>query len=204
MKYKFTYRRFALLCLINTSLCLVSAESAPSAGSSNNHDKYLKWHNVCLGGDTSKIDQQIAKFENQLTRSSGDNLARAYLGSAYALKAKHSFFPTTKLTSLRKGKEHMEAAVKGSPNNLRVRMVRAIAYHKVPRRFGTHPTSVSDFEFLLKSIKLNSNDLSANEQQAILYYAFLEFKESKHASAAEAKSLCHKINPNSKYGQLTK
>jgi hypothetical protein len=178
--------------------------SKKSGKTLSNNDKLRQWHDVCLEGDTKKIAQQITKFEAELVTNPANNLARAYLGSAYALKAKHSFFPPTKLSSLKKGKALMEAAVKGSPNKPRVRMVRAIAYYKVPKRFDTRPTSISDFEKLLTEVKSPKSTLKANEKQVTLYYASLAFAEGNHKSANEAKQLCHKINPNSEYGKLTK
>ena len=187
---------------------LVLAKPAPAAHKAEpklaEHDKFRQWHDVCLQGDTDKIAQQITKFEWLLKRSPSNDLARAYLGSAYALKAKHSFFPLTKLNSLKKGKSLLEAAVKGSPTNPRVRMVRAIAYYRVPKRFDTRPTSISDFELLLTEAKKETSILMPNEKQASLYYASLAFAEEKHGSANQAKILCHKIDPNSKYGKLTK
>ncbi|MGJ8673593.1 hypothetical protein [Rubritalea sp.] len=200
------------LLLLGSIVCVTSslqaAEKAEliaqhSASPAACPDALRQWHDICLGGDTDKIDNQIAKFEAELKLHPTHDLARAYLGSAYALKAKHSFSPFTKLSSLKKGKLLMEAAVKGSPNNLRVRMVRAIAYYKVPKRFDTRPTSIADFEILLAASHKPQSDLTPNEKQAILYYAFLAFSEENHPSANTAKSRCHKINPNSKYGKLT-
>jgi hypothetical protein len=177
---------------------------AKAKTSVSENEKFRQWHDVCLEGDTGKIAEQIVKFEAVLAKTPTNDLARAYLGSSYALKAKHSFFPPTKLSSLKKGKALMEKAVETSPNKPRVRMVRAIAYYKVPKRFGTRPTSISDFETLLAEVKKSKSSLKANEKQAILYYASLAFAEENHQSAAEAKLLCHKINPNSEYGKLTK
>lgn len=206
---KLTLRILFVGFLLLLPACSKSLEKAvPVTNKANStlddSDKLRKWHDVCLEGDTDKIDQQIKKFEAELKATPNNNLARAYLGSAYALKAKYSFFPTTKLNSLKKGRSLMEAAVAGSPNNPRVRMVRAIAYYKVPKRFRTRATSVADFEKLLGAIKEDRSDLRANEKQVILYYAFLAFTEAKHKSTNEAKTMCHKINPKSSYGKLTK
>lgn len=206
--------KFTTHLLVAGSIALLPACSKGSAKSGataqksktslSEHDKFRQWHDVCLLGDTNKIAEQIVKFEAALVRNPTNDLARAYLGSAYALKAKHSFFPPTKLSSIKKGKALMEAAVVGSPNKPRVRMVRAIAYYKVPKRFGTRPTSISDFEVLLAEVKKPKSSLKANEKQAILYYASLAFAEENHKSAGEAKLLCHKIDPNSEYGKRTK
>ncbi|MEO1858230.1 MAG: hypothetical protein ABGY95_12815 [Rubritalea sp.] len=177
---------------------------AETQSTATENDKFKKWHDICLEGDTGKIAQQISKFEAELVNKPSNDLARVYLGSSYALKAKHSFFPPTKLKSLKIGKGLMEQAVTSSPNNPRVRMVRAIAYYNVPKRFGTRASSVSDFEFLLNEVKKSKSTLRPNEKQAILYYAFLAFTEDGHECATEARELCHTIDPNSEYGKLTK
>lgn len=200
--------------LLLTAICIItpacSEESKPvpvalkADKTADINMKYKQWHDICLQGDVDKIEEQIAKFEAQITANPKDDLARAYLGSSYALKAKHSLFPPTKLSSLKKGKALLEEAVKGSPDNPRVRMVRAIAYYRVPKRFDTRPTSVADFENLLEETKKKSSVLQKNEKQVILYYAWLAFTEEKNQHAAEAKALCHKLDPDSEYGKLTK
>lgn len=202
----FSIQIFALLAILpacseeHTQTIAAAVATQPDVAE---HDTFRQWHDICIKGDTDKIEAQITQFEAVLKASPENDLARAYLGSAYALKAKHSFFPTTKLSSLKKGKSLMEEAVANSPELPRVRMVRAIAYYKVPKRFGTRPTSITDFEKLLALVEKATPDLQENEKQAILYYAYLSFTEEKHPSAHKAKTLCYKINPQSKYGKLT-
>ncbi|GAA5497067.1 hypothetical protein Rhal01_03255 [Rubritalea halochordaticola] len=195
------------LCIV-TPACSEEGQAKPvvhkEAKAAPLHQQYRQWHDVCLQGDMDEIEKMIAQFEAQITANPKDDLARAYLGSAYALKAKHAVFPLTKLNSLKKGKELMEAAVTGSPDNPRVRMVRAIAYYRVPKRFDTRPTSISDFEKLLGETAKKNSVLQKNEKQAILYYAWKAFTEENHKDAAKAKSLCHKLEPDSEYGKLTK
>lgn len=167
-------------------------------------ETYQKWHEVCLSGDTDQIDTQIARFEAQVAADKGDQLARAYLGSACALRAKASFWGPTKLRYLKRGKALMEAAVAGAPTDARVRMVRAIGYYKVPKKFKTRPTSVSDFEFLVPIARTPKGRLKSNERQVILYYAAKCFEEEGRGGAAELRKLCHSIDPHSHYGKQTK
>lgn len=206
---KFTVHMLLVVSIALLPSCSKGSEKAhhiakKSGVAISENEKLRQWHDECLQGNTKKIAQQIKKFEAELAIDPANSLARAYLGSSYALKAKHSFFPPTKLSSLKKGKALMEAAVEASPTKPRVRMVRAIAYYKVPKQFDTRPTSISDFEKLLNEAKSPKSTLKANEKQVILYYASLAFAEDHHKSANEAKKLCHEIDPNSEYGKLTK
>lgn len=168
------------------------------------HEVYREWHDLCLEGETKTIEQQIKKYIQVLEKNPNDHLARAYLGSAYALRAKAGTFGPSKLMYLNKGKKQLNTAVESAPKDPRVRMVRAIGYYKVPKRFNTRPTAVSDFEFLMESISQKNCPLLVNEKQAALYYAHLTFQEEGHKDAAKAKQLCHKLAPNSEYGKLTR
>ena len=164
---------------------------------------YLDWHNKCLDGKTKDIDAQIDNFEAQIKADHDDNLARVYLGSACALRAKESFWGPTKLKYLNRGNELMDAAVKNAPDNPRIRMVRAIGYYKMPKRFGKRPTAVADFEKLLAVAEIKPSSLQTNEWQVVLYFASCAFKEESHKDANKAKKLCHQLAPTSKYGKLT-
>ena len=165
---------------------------------------YKAWHDVCLAGDTKQIDVQIGKYEARLARNSKDQLARAYLGSACALRAKHSFWGPTKLKFLKRGRALLDAAVSSAPDDARVRMVRAIGYYKVPGRFDVRPVAINDFKRLVPIAKRSSGKLTTRERQAVLYYAFLTFSEEGEPGAEELKKLCHRLDPTNDYGKLTK
>ncbi|MDA0767443.1 MAG: hypothetical protein O3A92_11555 [Verrucomicrobia bacterium] len=167
-------------------------------------ESYRKWHDQCMTEDTGQIDVQIARFEGRIAADGKDQLARAYLGSACALRAKAGFWGPTKLKYLNRGKAYLEASVAGAPNDPRVRMVRAIGYYKVPERFGTRPTSVKDFEFLIPIAREGKGGLKMNERQVILYYASLVFAEEGKAGAGELRKACHGLDPESRYGVLTR
>ena len=165
---------------------------------------YHQWHNICLNGDSDQIDAQIKLFENQLKTNANDQLARVYLGSAYALRAKASFWPITKLKYLKRGEKFMDEAVHKAPKQPRVRLIRAIASYKIPKKLGRRKVAIADFEKLTPIASDNASDLENKERQVILYYAWLTFKDAKHPSANEAKTRCHSIAPSSKYGKLTR
>lgn len=165
---------------------------------------YKKWHDACLMGGTREIDAEIKKFEARLESHPNDHLARAYLGSACALRAKAGFWGPTKLKYLKRGQKLLNEAVTAAPNDPRVRMVRAIGYFRVPERFKVRATSIADFKKIIPVARNPEGGLKSNERQAILYYAHLAFTEEGQAGAAQLKADCHAIDPTSAYGKLTK
>lgn len=185
-------RFLALLCLLAAGPALASPE------------QYKEWHDVCLAGDTDQIDAQILKYEAKLAANAKDQLARAYLGSACALRAKSSFWGPTKLKFLNRGRACLDDAVAGAPNDPRVRMVRAIGYFRVPKMFNMRSISIDDFKKIIPVTRDKKSDLKPNERQVILYYAHLAFSEEAEPGAAELKAECHRIAPDSYYGKLTK
>ena len=194
-------RKFLLPAAV-LSFALVSEFHARAAESSA--ALYKSWNDACLSGGTAEIDAAIAKYEARLARDSKDYLAQAYLGSACALRAKESFWGPTKLSYLKRGQSLLNSAVAAAPKDPQVRMVRAIACYKVPERFGVRPTSIQDFKILVPIAEKPEGPLSTNDRQAILYYAHLAYKEAGMADAAKLKATCHRLDPASHYGKLTK
>jgi hypothetical protein len=187
-------------CLIDNSY---SNDQNAEADAKANNKLYHQWHNICLNGDTDQIDAQIIRFEARLKTTPDDQLARVYLGSACALRAKASFWVLTKLRYLKRGQKLMDEAVHNAPEQPRVRLIRAIGSYKVPEKFGRRKIAIADFEKLMPVAADGPSNLADNERQVILYYAWLTFKDDKHPQADKAKALCHAIAPNSKYGKLT-
>ena len=187
------------LLLILTLLGMVAASPASASP-----ETYKKWHDACLTGGTKEIDAEIKKYERRLAANPNDQLARAYLGSACALRAKAGFWGPTKLKFLKLGQRHLNDAVTAAPNNPRVRMVRAIGYYRVPKRFKVRTISISDFKKIIPVARNPKGGLKSNERQAILYHAHLAFSEEGEPGAAKLKTDCHRIDPASAYGKLTK
>lgn len=195
---------FAKRLLLWFAVAMLPAMALGAETSAAKLATYRQWHDVCLQGDVAQIDVEIAKFEKQLEADPKDALARVFLGSACALRAKYGKWGPTKLKYLKRGKSFMEEAVRAAPNDARVRMVRAIGYYRIPKRFGVRDTAVSDFKQLIPLAKDLKNDLTKSERQALLYYASEAFREEKIAGASELRKACHQIDASSRYGQLTR
>jgi len=192
----------ALAALIILSLGGPDLGLAVEAPGKGDPEVLRKWHDVCLAGNAKQIDAQIEKFEQHLNSNSKDYLAQVYLGGAYALRSKASFWGPTKLSYLKRAGEMMDSAVAAAPSDARVRMVNAIGSYRIPVKFKRRPIAVRDFKILVPIAKSNSGELSVRERQAVLYYASLTFAEEGINGALELKNLCHNLDSKSKYGKL--
>lgn len=197
-----------LLIHVITLLILLGHVAVSNANTANKSEKVgpdtlKKWHDICLNGDVKQIDAQIDKFEKYLKTHSDDYLAQAYLGGAYALRSKASFWWPSKLSYLKRAEKMMDTAIAAAPNDARVRMVNAIGSYRIPVKFNRRAIAVRDFEILVPIAKRDDGPLTLRERQAVLYYAFLTFTEEGINGAEDLKDLCHKLDSESKYGKLT-
>ena len=164
---------------------------------------YHEWQQACVNAkDAGTIDGYIAKFRQCLDSNPGDHLARVNLGSAYTLRSAETFWGPKKFDYLKKGGKLMDEAVTAAPNDARVRFLRAANAFRVPQRFGRRQVAVADFEILLPVAIQGGQGLSVRERQAMLYFAWQTFAEEGKADDAEkARSACHRLDPQSGYGQ---
>ncbi len=177
---------------------------ATPADASEPLNQYRAWHEAALQGDVDEIDVCIEKFEEQLRLHPEDSLAKVYLGSTCALRAKESFWGMTKLEYLERADQLMNEAVAEAPDNPRVRMIRAISLYKLPERFDKRPVALADFQQLVPIARDGKSDLTLSERQAILYYAYLSYEDADMPGAEQLKADCHRLAPDSEYGKLTK
>ena len=80
---------------------------------------------------------------------------QAYLGAAFALKAK---FGKGKIKNLKKAKKRIEAAVKKDPQNIEIRMIRLSVQENLPAIVGYQKAVETDKVFLSKNLKNVENE----------------------------------------------
>ncbi len=88
---------------------------------------------IAAVNDSDKADDlyhELAAIKNP------DALILAYLGSAQAIKAKHSWNPISKVSYLKKGFNIINKAVKKDPDQLEVRFLRFSLQYYVPSFLG--------------------------------------------------------------------
>lgn len=75
---------------------------------------------------------------------------RAYLGAAFALKAK---FFGDKIQNIKKAKSLLEKAVSSAPENIEIRMIRLSIQESLPKIVGYHDAIASDKEFISTNLE---------------------------------------------------
>ena len=126
--------------------------------------------------------------------------SEAYLGTIEMLKARdleRGFFQLFKKKRLvQEGIEKLDHAVRTQPDNPQVRIVRAIAYLRVPSYFGKFEEGLADMEKVIRWIeegKLNvpEEELLFRDRSSLYYYAgqyYLKKGERKKAKEMFSKA----------------
>ncbi len=99
-----------------------------------------------------------------------NELARAYLGNTYTLKARDAA-PWRKRGWLNRGIETMDAAVDRAPGNPRVRLIRAINAYNLPRMAGRYDLAAGDFTVLLEALDESPDEFDAAFAQEVYFHA---------------------------------
>lgn len=87
-------------------------------------EKYIDTFNAFI--DTNFSQEEI----------SGNSVLDAYKAAIVAVKAKHAFWPFTKMTYLNESMELFEKVIADSPDNLEIRFLRFTILHYIPGILG--------------------------------------------------------------------
>ncbi len=165
--------------------------SASIAGTGNG-DRYddpqalenaIELHDRGVEGSEAAVDKAIEALDALLDKDPENELARAYLGSAYTLKARDAAL-WRKRGWVEKGIETLDTAVQGAPANSEVRLVRAINAYNLPRMAGRYDLAAEDFELLLESLDQDADSFEPAFKRAVFFHAgafALKENENKRA-----------------------
>jgi hypothetical protein len=115
----------------------------------------------------------------------------AYLGSAQAIRARHSFNPYNKVTYLKSGLKTLETAVRSSPQDLEIRFLRFSLEHYIPSFLGYSKHLETD---RAKIVELAKQRKFGAMDKALLINLLNFMKETKRCSKQEIATLDHAIN----------
>lgn len=98
-------------------------------------------------------DEDAAEKIIQLTEGKKEALSIAYRGAAWAIKAKHQFYPGTKLDYVKKGLKELNNAVTSDSKDVEIRFLRFSVEENIPGivSFTSHVNA--DKKFILDNIK---------------------------------------------------
>ncbi len=136
--------RLFLLALLMFSVAGTATQAIAQTAFDAAFEAALTHFNRARLGEADQIDAAIAAFQAAPPNPALQPLYSAYLGSAYALKAKAAWMPWKKLSFSEQGLDHIDGAlaalrpehdrlpVQGTPASLMTRMVAASTFVALP------------------------------------------------------------------------
>jgi len=144
------------------------------AADPKNHDLRIHLGTVLcdLGGDgdESAADEALALFKDFYAESPNDAEVRAFYGSACTIHAQYVFL-FFKPGWADKGFAHLDAAVAAAPDDVNVRLIRALNSAEVPGFLGRDKVAREDFAWLLKRRDLHPEEFNPTVLRALYYFA---------------------------------
>lgn len=158
--------------------------SATAFGISTEEESIHQLYQRGLAGDKHAVDECIAKLERALKTQPDNQLGRVYLGSTYTLRSRDLGFGLGKWKALQHGVALMDEAVAAAPNDVHVRLLRALTTQALPAILGRRKSAQDDFETLVSLVASDPDKLNAADQQTLYYNAGLLAKQSGNAVRA--------------------
>ncbi len=103
--------------------------------------------------------------------------AMVYYGSLLTLMGRDAFFPWDKLSYVEEGCDYMDKAVRLEPDNIRLRIRRAMNNINLPDSFDRQAYYLEDFEFIRKHPAFPN--FAPDFQQQMLYYSALACEKNE-------------------------
>lgn len=163
----------------------------------------VHYHDLGVAGDSKAVEQAEQLLKKALSLDPNNAYATGYYGSVLSLKARDASMPWTKVKFAKQGFEQLDKSIQMNPDDLDVRLIRAMNSYQVPKMMNRLPLSIEDFEFIIKHKKFES---WTSDNRAFVYLHFgkaLE-KDDQHEKAKQMFELAIKEAPLSKSAQEAK
>jgi tetratricopeptide (TPR) repeat protein len=148
----------------------------------------VELHDAAVAGDKKTSQQAIEHFEKMLEADPDNELARVYLGSSWTLRSRDMGLGPGKMDALKKGGRLMDEAVNNAPQDIPVRLVRAINYLQLPAIFGKRDTARSELQAIMTAIGEGktpaARDLPVEVKQVAFYYGAQALEQLKKKDRA--------------------
>ena len=116
-----------------------------------------------------------------------------YLGSATTMMAKTTWNPMKKMSYVNKGTALMDKAVRKVPDNIPVRMTRALNSKSLPPFLNRGDIALEDFEYLADLIEKNPESLTPIKKEVYTNLADLYSKADDQARAEKYKKMAESL-----------
>ena len=96
----------------------------------------IELHDQATEGDEDAAEMAVEQLERYVAQYPADGEARAYLGSAYAMRARDASSVANRVRYANRGVRHLDRALDATPRNFTVRLIRANVNSSLPKMFG--------------------------------------------------------------------
>jgi len=163
----------------------------------------VHYHDLGVAGNHKAVEQGEEMLKKAVSLDPKNAYAIGYYGSILSLKARDASMPWTKVKYAKQGFEQLDKSIEMNPDDLDVRLIRAMNSYQVPKIMKRLSLSLEDFNFIIKHKTFES---WTPEHRAFVYLHFgkaLE-KDDQHEKARELFDMVIKEAPGSKSAQEAK
>jgi tetratricopeptide (TPR) repeat protein len=157
----------------------------------------VHYHDLGVAGDHKAVEQGEEMLKKAVSLDPNNAYATGYYGSILSLKARDASMPWTRVKYAKQGFDQLDKSIEMNPNDLDVRLIRAMNSYQVPKIMKRLPISLEDFDFIIKHKTFES---WSADHRAFVYLHFGKAldKDDQHKKAKELFELAIKEAPGSK------
>ena len=162
----------------------------------------IKLRDLALKGDPEASHKAFSFFKKALAANPDSPLAKAYYADCMSLAARDSADPGEMFSTPIKASKIIDSAVNSSPDDARIRMIRAYHCFRLPEAFF-HRTApaIADFEYLIQMHEKDRSVFPSETYWQLLYdlsVAYQRLGLEEEASSTRKKLLSLKPGPRFK------
>lgn len=161
------------------------------------------YHDLGVEGDKKAVEKGKEIFEKVLSIDPSNAFATGYYGSILSLKARDAKMPWTKIKYAKRGFKQLDKSIQMNPEDLDVRLIRAMNSYQVPKIMKRMSVAIEDFNFIIEHKTFES---WTADHKAFVYLHFgkaLE-KDNQDKKSKELFELAIKEAPSSKSAKEAK
>ncbi len=154
------------------------------------------YHDLGVAGDQKAVEQGEEMLKKAVTLDPNNAYTMGYYGSILSLKARDATMPWTRIKYAKQGFEQLDKSIQMNPEDLNVRLIRAMNSYQVPKIMKRMPISLEDFNFIVSHDNFKK---WIPDNRAFVYFHFgkaLE-KDDQHEQAREFFEMAIKEAPGS-------
>jgi tetratricopeptide (TPR) repeat protein len=155
------------------------------------------YHDLGVADDKKAVEKSEEIFEKILAQDPTNAFATGYYGSVLSLKARDAKMPWTKIKYAKQGFEQLDKSIQMNPDDLDVRLIRAMNSYQVPKIMKRLPVALEDFNFIINH-KIFQSWTTDHKAFVYLHFGKALEKDGQHEKAKKYFELALNEAPDSR------